>query len=61
MVDGVHCILIPEVALALTEQRRGWFAQMLSPARHSIAGMRKRSAERQSSWSPVSGTVAAAS
>lgn len=53
MVDGVHCILIPEVALALADHRRNWFTQMLSPARHSFASMRKRTVEMQGSWSPT--------
>ncbi|MGW6695946.1 hypothetical protein ACWF62_19500 [Rhodococcus sp. NPDC054953] len=51
MVDGVHCILIPEVALALQEHRRGWFTQMISPARHSFATIRKRTADMQTAWS----------
>jgi hypothetical protein len=57
MVDGVHCILIPEVALALQEHRRNWFTQMLSPARHSFASMRKRTAEMQSSWAAGAATA----
>ncbi|TQF65457.1 hypothetical protein FK531_21565 [Rhodococcus spelaei] len=50
MVDGVHCILIPEVAAALHEHHRNWFTQMISPARHSFATMRKRTAEMQGAW-----------
>lgn len=57
MVDGVHCILIPEVALALQEHRRNWFTQMLSPARHSFAAIRKRTAEMQSTWAAGAAAV----
>ncbi|MFD4267593.1 hypothetical protein [Rhodococcus sp. NPDC058481] len=53
IVDGVHCILIPEVASALAEHRRNWFTQMISPARHSFATMRKRTAAMQSAWAPA--------
>jgi hypothetical protein len=38
-----HCVLIPAVAEALAEYRRGaWFARLLSPARHSFAAVRRR-------------------
>ncbi|AQA25817.1 MULTISPECIES: hypothetical protein [Rhodococcus] len=53
IVNGVHCILIPEVATALAEHRRNWFTQMISPARHSFATMRKRTAVMQSAWAPA--------
>ena len=46
-------ILIPEVATALAEHRRNWFTQMISPARHSFATMRKRTAVMQSAWAPA--------
>ncbi|MBY6411258.1 hypothetical protein HQ346_08085 [Rhodococcus sp. BP-252] len=51
MESGVHVILIPEVALALADHRRNWFTTLLSPARHSFASMRKRTAVAQ--WSPA--------
>lgn len=57
MVDGVHCILIPEVAAALQEHRRNWFTQMLSPARHSFAAIRKRTAEMQGAWAAGAAAV----
>lgn len=57
MVDGVHCILIPEVAAALQDHRRNWFTQMLSPARHSFASIRKRTIEMQGSWAAGAATV----
>ncbi|MBD0323810.1 MAG: hypothetical protein ICV72_10550, partial [Aldersonia sp.] len=34
MVDGVHCILIPEVAAALLAHRRNWITALIRPARH---------------------------
>ncbi|MGB3770645.1 MAG: hypothetical protein WBF79_11670 [Rhodococcus sp. (in: high G+C Gram-positive bacteria)] len=51
MSDGVHCILIPQVADALAEHRRNWFTSLISPARHSFASMRKRSAQMSAGWS----------
>lgn len=38
----VHCLEHPEVALALGEFRRGWLSALLVPARHSWAGLRRR-------------------
>lgn len=52
MDAGVHCVLIPEVALALADHRRNWFTALLSPARHSFASMRKRTAS-VTQWSPA--------
>ena len=52
MEAGVHVILIPEVALALADHRRNWFTNLLSPARHSFATMRKRT-EAVAQWSPA--------
>ncbi len=50
MANGVHCILIPEVAAALAEHRRNWFTMLLSNARHSQAAIRKRAAELPAQW-----------
>lgn len=44
MANGVHCILIPQVATALAGHRRPWFTSLISPARHSFAAIRKRTA-----------------
>lgn len=49
---GVHCVLIPEIALALADHRRNWFTTLLSPARHSFATMRKRTSS-VGQWSPA--------
>lgn len=38
----VHCAEIRSVADALAEYRRGWLATLMVPARHSLAGLRKR-------------------
>lgn len=38
----VHCVEIRSVADALAEYRRGWLATLLVPARHSLAGLRRR-------------------
>ncbi|MVU83215.1 hypothetical protein GPX89_38995 [Nocardia sp. ET3-3] len=43
LAGTVHCIEIPAVAAALAEYRRSWLTALLTPARHSIAAMRKRS------------------
>lgn len=51
MSDGVHCILIPQVADALAEHRRNWFTSLISPARHSFASMRKRGVQMGTGWS----------
>ncbi|MFD6859997.1 hypothetical protein ACFWCF_22025 [Rhodococcus sp. NPDC060090] len=50
MENGVHCILIPEVASALAEHRRTWFTMLLSNARHSQAAIRKRAAALPTQW-----------
>ncbi|WP_084608891.1 MULTISPECIES: hypothetical protein [Thermocrispum] len=38
----VHCVEIRSVADALAEYRRGWLAALLTPAKHSLAGLRRR-------------------
>ncbi len=57
MVDGVHCIQIPEVAAALQEHHRNWFTQMISPARHSFSAMRKRTTAMQGAWAAGAAAV----
>ncbi|MBJ8343085.1 hypothetical protein [Antrihabitans sp. YC2-6] len=53
MPNGVHCIMIPAVADALAEHRRNWFTSLINPARHSFAGMRKRSVSASNYWVPA--------
>lgn len=56
MDNGVHCILIPEVAAALAEHRRNWFTALLTNARHSQAAIRKRAVALPTRWaSPAVG------
>lgn len=50
MENGVHCILIPEVAAALAAHRRNWFTMLLTSARHSQAAIRKRAASLPAQW-----------
>ncbi|RDI49685.1 hypothetical protein [Nocardia mexicana] len=48
-----HCIKIPEVASALAEFRRPWLTALISPARHSLAAIRKRTADAAAQWVPA--------
>lgn len=38
----VHCVMYRPVAVALDEYRRNWFTALLVPAKHSLAGLRRR-------------------
>ncbi|MDV6012240.1 hypothetical protein [Haloechinothrix sp. LS1_15] len=38
----VHCVEYRQVATALEEHRRNWLTALLVPAKHSIAGLRRR-------------------
>ncbi|MBF6174317.1 hypothetical protein [Nocardia blacklockiae] len=49
----MHCIDIPEVATALAEFRRPWLTALISPARHSLAAIRKRTADAAAHWVPA--------
>ncbi|QIS19239.1 hypothetical protein F6W96_14030 [Nocardia terpenica] len=49
----VHCLHIPAVAAALAEYRRPWLTTLLSPARHSFAAIRKRTAVATPYWVPA--------
>ena len=50
----VHCVHHPQVATALQKFRRGWLWTLLTPARHSLAGLRRSAiAEHaQQVWTP---------
>jgi hypothetical protein len=50
-----HCVRHLEVAIALEEYRRGWLWALLTPARHSLAGLRRRAiaAATQKAWTPT--------
>ncbi|WP_280317573.1 hypothetical protein [Nocardia wallacei] len=49
----MHCIEIPEVAAALAQFRRPWLTALISPARHSLAAIRKRTADAAAQWVPA--------
>ncbi|WP_020495210.1 MULTISPECIES: hypothetical protein [Sciscionella] len=51
----VHCVRHHEVAEALAEFRRSWFTAILVPAKHSLAGLRKRAARAaiENAWAPT--------
>ncbi|MGH8959720.1 MAG: hypothetical protein ACRDWT_00680 [Jatrophihabitantaceae bacterium] len=51
----VHCVLYRPVADALAEYRRNWFTALLIPAKHSLAGLRRRAAmaATETAWAPV--------
>lgn len=51
----VHCVLHRPVALALEEYRRTWLTALLVPAKHSLAGLRRRAqrAAVERAWIPA--------
>ena len=51
----VHCVLHRPVALALEEYRRTWLSALLVPAKHSLAGLRRRArlAAAERAWIPA--------
>jgi hypothetical protein len=51
----VHCVLHRPVAEALEDYRRGWLTALLTPAQHSLAGLRRRAraAAQERAWVPV--------
>ncbi|KAA9149462.1 hypothetical protein FPZ12_043280 [Amycolatopsis acidicola] len=51
----VHCLLYRPVALALEEYRRTWLTALLVPAKHSLAGLRRRAraAALERVWVPA--------
>lgn len=50
----VHCIEHRPVAAALAEYRRTWLTAITVPAKHSLAGLRRRAvqAARERAWVP---------
>lgn len=38
----VHCVLHRSVADALDEYRRNWLTALIVPAKHSLAGLKRR-------------------
>lgn len=53
----MHCVEHRAVADALAEYRRNWFTALLTPAKHSLAGLRRRAhaAAREHAWAPATG------
>jgi hypothetical protein len=53
----VHCIEHQPVADALAEYRRGWWTAITVPARHTLAGLRRRAAAAavERAWAPAIG------
>lgn len=51
----VHCVRHRHVADALEEYRRNWLTAILVPAKHSLAGLRRRagSAAADRAWAPA--------
>jgi hypothetical protein len=51
----VHCIRYRPVAMALEEYRRTWLSTLLVPAKHSLAGLRRRAvrAATERAWIPA--------
>src|SRR5882757_10898455 len=51
----VHCVRHRPVALALVDYRRGWLTALLVPAKHSLAGLRRRASARaiDRAWVPA--------
>ncbi|MFE0023096.1 hypothetical protein [Amycolatopsis sp. NPDC059021] len=51
----VHCLQYRPVALALEEYRRTWWNALLVPAKHSLAGLRRkaRAAAAERIWVPA--------
>ncbi|GHF85463.1 hypothetical protein FHX82_002410 [Amycolatopsis bartoniae] len=51
----VHCVEHRSIALALEEYRRTWLTALLVPAKHSLAGLRRRAslAAAERAWRPA--------
>ncbi|AIJ22698.1 MULTISPECIES: hypothetical protein [Amycolatopsis] len=51
----VHCVMHRPVALALEEYRRTWLTALLIPAKHSLAGLKRRAraAALERAWAPA--------
>ena len=50
----VHCVEFSAVAEALADFRRTWWSTIAVPARHTLAGLRRRAAAAaERAWAPV--------
>jgi hypothetical protein len=52
-----HCVLHRSVYVALEDYRRTWLSALLVPAKHSLAGLRRRAllAATERAWVPAVG------
>lgn len=57
VTGSVHCTTFAAVAQALLEHRRTWFTALLTPAKHSLAGLRRRSVAPELWWAPALATA----
>lgn len=48
-----HCIEFAAVSAALGAHRRSWLSVLLLPAKHSLAGLRRRSIAPELRWGPA--------
>lgn len=46
----VHCVRHRAVAEALAEFQTNWLAKLITPARHSLAGLRRRAIAAERLW-----------
>jgi hypothetical protein len=53
----MHCVRHRPVAEALAEYRRNWWTAIMVPARHTLAGLRRRAAAAaaERAWAPAIG------
>ncbi|RZS34942.1 hypothetical protein EV193_108292 [Herbihabitans rhizosphaerae] len=51
----VHCLQHRQVAMALEDHRRSWWSAITVPAKHSLAGLRRRAvaAATEKAWAPA--------
>ncbi len=49
----IHCTEFATVAVALGAHRKGWLSALVVPARHSLAGLRRRAVAPELQWAPA--------
>ncbi len=54
----VHCLRYQAVRVRLEEYRRAWWTTAVVPARHTLAGLRRRAAAAaaERAWAPIVAT-----
>ncbi len=48
-----HCTEFATVAVALGEHRKRWLTALVVPAKHSLAGLRRRAVAPELRWAPA--------